>query len=105
MDNLPYRSTLGAMRSAIDRAVPGGLLTGPHTILDLGNDCAAYRTVSAYVPFDRCFCPVQPVGGRSTSKDWRKNTDAGERASCQSRLLQEFASAQITTVDAGTMER
>src|SRR4051812_9476106 len=38
MHDLPDRSPFRAMSSAIDRAFPGRLLTGPNAILDFGND-------------------------------------------------------------------
>src|SRR5690606_12239891 len=44
---LAHRSTLGAMRAKIEGAVPPRFLADPDTILDLGENGAADRTVSA----------------------------------------------------------
>ena len=43
---------LGAMRAAIDGAVPAGLLPDPHAVLDLGQHRAADRAVRAHVLAD-----------------------------------------------------
>src|SRR5271166_911139 len=52
-DQLAHRGTLGAMRPAVDRAVPARLLTDPHTIGHLGRHGAADRAVSADAFADR----------------------------------------------------
>src|SRR5258707_2772674 len=46
-DELPHRCTFGAMRSAIDRAVPARLLAKPDTTLNLRRDRAANRAMRA----------------------------------------------------------
>ena len=52
VDDLTDRRALGAMGAAVDRAVPGGLLTDPDAVLDLGLDRAADRAMRADVGFD-----------------------------------------------------
>src|SRR5207253_2147883 len=49
MHQLAHRGALGAMRSAVERTVPGRLLTDPDAILNLGNDGAADRAMRADV--------------------------------------------------------
>ena len=46
------------MRTAVDRAVPGGLLPDPNAVLDLGQDRATDRAVGAHV------LPNDPFRGR-----------------------------------------
>ncbi len=46
---LAHRGALGAMRAAIDRAVPAGLLADPHAVLHFGDHGAADRAVRADV--------------------------------------------------------
>jgi hypothetical protein len=49
MHHLTDSSPLGAMRAAIDRAVPRGLLSGPDAVFDLSDDSAADRAMRADV--------------------------------------------------------
>ena len=42
-----HRSTLGAMRPEVERAVPAGLLPDPNAVGDFGDDGAAHRAVGA----------------------------------------------------------
>src|SRR3954470_15929493 len=51
------------MSSAIVRAFPGRLLTGPHAPLNLGDDGAADRAMGAYVFPDRCCSLRLGAGG------------------------------------------
>src|SRR5262249_57018524 len=44
-----HRRALGAMRAAIDRAVPTRLLADPHAVLHFGGDGAADRAMGADV--------------------------------------------------------
>src|SRR5262245_38945422 len=46
---LTHRSALGAVRAAVDRGIPAGLLSNPHAVGDLGHDRAADRAVRADV--------------------------------------------------------
>src|SRR5712691_6110524 len=46
-DEFAYRGALGAMRAAVDRAVPARLLADPHAVGDLGSDRAADRAMGA----------------------------------------------------------
>ena len=52
MHELAHRGALGAMRAAIDRAVPARLLADPHAVRDLGDDRAADRAMRADVLAD-----------------------------------------------------
>src|SRR5262249_32658584 len=44
---LAYRGALGAVRAAVDRAVPARLLADPHAVRHFGGDRAADRAVGA----------------------------------------------------------
>ncbi len=52
MHEFAHRRTLGAMRAAIDRAVPGRLLTDPDAVLNFGDHGAADRAMRADVLLD-----------------------------------------------------
>ncbi len=52
MHEFADRGALGAMRAAIDRAIPGRLLTDPDAVLNLGDHGAADRAMRADVLFD-----------------------------------------------------
>src|SRR5262249_57870930 len=52
-EKLTPRRTLGAMRTAIDRAVPTRFLTDPYAVGDLGRNRAADRAMRANVLADR----------------------------------------------------
>ena len=47
-----HRRALGAMRAAVDRAIPAGLLADPHAVRDFGDHRAADRAVRADVLAD-----------------------------------------------------
>ena len=49
---LAHRRTLCAVRSAIDRTIPGRFLTDPNAVLHFGDDRASDRTMRADVLFD-----------------------------------------------------
>jgi hypothetical protein len=49
LDEFAHRRALGAMRAAVDRAVPGRLLTDPDAVLHFGDDRAAHRAMGADV--------------------------------------------------------
>ncbi len=49
---LAHRGALGAMRAAVDRAVPGRLLADPDAVLHFGDHGAADRAMRADVLFD-----------------------------------------------------
>ena len=51
MHEFAHRSALGAMRTAVDRAVPGRLLADPDAVLHFGDHGAADRTMRADVLF------------------------------------------------------
>src|SRR5260370_9940161 len=59
-DELAHRGALGAMRPAVDRAVPARLLADPDAIGDLGGDRAADRAMGADAFADRDL----PAAGR-----------------------------------------
>src|SRR6185436_14792238 len=50
---LAYRRTLGAVRAAVDRAVPARLLADPHAVGNFGRNRAADRTMRADALVDR----------------------------------------------------
>ena len=63
MHQLACRRALGAMRAAVDGAVPAGLLPDPHAVLDLGQDRAADRTVRAHILADDALGRRRTGGG------------------------------------------
>src|SRR5262249_58334485 len=46
---LTHRRALGAMRAAVDRRIPAGLLPDPHAVRHFGDDRAADRAMGADV--------------------------------------------------------
>src|SRR4029450_6522619 len=54
---LAHRSPLGAMRAAIERGIPAGLLADPHAVCDFRHDRAADRAMRADVLADRDLRP------------------------------------------------
>ncbi len=56
-----YAGAFGAMRAAIEGAVPGGFLPRPHAVLDLRSYGAPDRTVGTDALFE--FNRQRPVGG------------------------------------------
>ena len=79
MHDFACRSALGAMRAAVDRRVPGGLLTDPHAVGDLRLYRAADRTERADALADGNFC-AQRAGGPAS-----RLAHAGERKRAEGR--------------------
>ncbi len=91
MHEFAHRGALGAMRAAIDRAVPARLLADPHAVRDFGDDRAADRAVGADVLADR---DLRAGGRRRTGLRLayaaeRQRTDGREASGRQSGAAQE----------------
>ena len=95
--DLADRRALGAVRAAVDRALPGRLLAGPDAVLDLGRHRAADRAVGADVLLDARFrtpgcravdrlAPCAPIrAGSSRPRRGRRPRGPSARGSCAGR--------------------
>ena len=90
-----HRSALGAMRAAVDRAVPGGLLADPDAVLHFGDHGAADRAMRADVLFDfRWRADDLRPGLRLAHRAERHQPDRGARSGCQTGASQERAAVE-----------
>src|SRR5207253_1473683 len=90
------RRALGAMRAAIDRAVPARLLTDPHAVLHLGGDRAADRAMGADVlaRFDRRARLGRRPGLGLAHAAERQRAESRESAGHEARAAQEAAAIE-----------
>jgi hypothetical protein len=96
MHDLARRSTLGAMRAAVDRAIPGRLLADPHAVLDFGEHGAADRAMRADVFADSGTRTGRRSGGLGVAyAGQRQRADGGKSACSEARAAQERAAIEI----------
>jgi hypothetical protein len=95
MHEFAHRGALGAMRAAIDRAIPRRLLSDPHAVLDFGDHGAADRTMRADVLFDFRRRPDDLRAGlRLAHRSERHQAQRGARARSQTGPPQEGAAVE-----------
>jgi hypothetical protein len=92
---LAYRSALGAMGAAVDRARVGGLLADPDAVLDLGLHRAAHRAVGADVGADLDRLRMVHRPGLDPARHARaERAERGEAPDRQARGAQETAAVE-----------
>src|SRR5258707_8158945 len=102
MDQLTHRRTLGAVRAAIDRAIPGWLLADPDAILDFGDYGAADRAMRADVlPDVRRRADDFRPGLRLAHRSERHQAQCGARAGSETGSAQKGAPVGDTAPHAG----
>ena len=99
MHELANRGALGAMRAAIDRAVPARLLADPHAVRDFGDDGAADRAVRADVlaDGDRGAGSGRRTGLGLADTDHRQSADDGQSTGGEAGAAQEGAAVERAT--------
>ena len=90
------RRALGAMRAAIDRAIPAGLLADPHAVRDFGHHGAADRAVRADVLADawRPAPAVEPAASALRTLAERQRAERGQAAGREAGAAQESAAIE-----------
>ena len=97
-----HRGALGAMRAAVDRAVPGRLLADPDAVLHFGDHGAADRAMRADVLFDfRRRADDLRTGLRLAHRAERHQADRGARTGRQTGSPQERAAVENARREAG----
>ena len=94
MHDLADRRALGAMRAAIDRAFPPGLLPGPDAVFDLGDDGAADRAMRADILANRNAHAVEPGAAAARTEPSLNCADRCERSGGKSGVTEECAAVQ-----------
>ena len=90
------RGALGAMRAAVDRAVPARLLADPHAVRHFGDHGAADRAVRADVLADGgAGVTIESGGFRLAHARERQRADRGEAAGGEAGAAQEAAAVEI----------
>ena len=99
---LAHRGALGAMRAAVDRAVPGRLLADPDAVLHFGDHGAADRAMRADILFDfrRRADDLRP-GLRLAHRSERHQPDRGSGAGSQTGASQKRAAVENARREAG----
>ena len=102
MHEFAHRGALGAMRAAVDRAVPGRLLADPDAVLHFGKYGAADRAMGADVLLDlgRLAHDLR-TGLRLAHRAERHQTECGARACGEARPAQKGAAVENTGGEAG----
>src|SRR5512132_1501141 len=97
---LAHRSTLGAIRAAIERGVPAGLLADPHAVRDFRHHRAADRAMRADVLADGDL----GAGGRRGARlrlahaPKRERAEGGETTGDQAGATQESAAVEAAVI-------
>src|SRR5262249_53530711 len=98
MHEFARRRALGAMRAAVDRRVPAGLLTDPHTVDDFAHHGAADGTMRADILPGDGACRQRPGNGGFSLADAAER----QRAQCGKSAAGKAGAAQKgTTIEAG----
>ena len=109
MHELAHRGALGAMRAAVDRAVPGGLLADPDAVLHFGDDGAADRAMGADILADGdCGAGAAGAAGLGLAHAAeRQRAQRRQTAGGEARAAQEGAAIEtsIRLIGEGGSER
>ena len=93
---------LGAMRAAVDRRIPAGLLPDPHAVDDLADHGTAHRTMRADILLGDGACRQRAGDGgvRLADAAGRKRTQRGQAAAGKTRTTQEGSAIEARDLPA-----